>query len=133
MATTTALSPATATALSLVNHRLNLLWRPPQRMLPSQWAQKNIVLSQERSARPGPLRLEKFQIEPLDTFITEPLCRRIIWLKSTQIGYSEMLNSLIGYFIDQDPRPQLLVQPTENAAKNYCKNRIARKIPQTEV
>jgi phage terminase large subunit GpA-like protein len=126
-----AMATETVTALRAANLRLALMWKPPQILLPSEWAEKNIVLTRERSARPGPLRLEKFQIEPLDAFILDRSVRRIVWKKSTQVGYSESLNALIAYFIDMDPKPQLLVEPTEQFAKNYSKKRIAPMIEGT--
>jgi len=55
--------------------------------------------------------------------------REIICKKSTQVGWSDgVLNNIIGYFIDHDPKPMLLVQPGELDAKGYSKKRIAPMI-----
>jgi len=61
--------------------------------------------------------------------ILDPEAREIICKKSTQVGWSDgVLNNIIGYFIDHDPKPMLLVQPGELDAKGYSKKRIAPMI-----
>jgi len=45
-------------------------------------------------------------------------------MKGHQMGGSEVGNNLIGYSIDQDPGPILLVEPTEGVAKRYSRQRI---------
>jgi phage terminase large subunit GpA-like protein len=49
---------------------------------------------------------------------------RIVVRKSTQIGWSEILNNVTGYFIDADPKPIMMVQPTDFGATAYSKKRI---------
>src|SRR5690606_39895857 len=45
----------------------------------------------------------------------------------------EVINNTIGYYIDVDPRPMLLVQPTLESAEHYSQRRIAPMIRDTEV
>ncbi len=54
-------------------------------------------------------------------------------MSSSQIGKSEIINNIIGYFIDIDPGPLLLVQPTIEIAQDYSKRRITPMIKDTEV
>lgn len=97
---------------------------PPPNLNISEWAERNIVLTKEQSARPGPLRIESYQREILDALL-DPEVREIVMRKCTQIGWSEILNAIIGYFIDIDPCNIMLVQPTDPVAKKYSKKRIA--------
>lgn len=60
--------------------------------------------------------------------IIDPLVGRVAVRKSTQIGWSEILNNVIGYFIDADPKPIMMVQPREADAKKYSRKRIAPMI-----
>ena len=57
-----------------------------------------------------------------------PSVRQVCCMKSTQIGWSEILNNIVAYFIDADPKPIMLVQPTDGTAKDYSKKRIAPMI-----
>jgi phage terminase large subunit GpA-like protein len=50
---------------------------------------------------------------------------KIVFMTCTQVVKSEALNNIAAYFIDQEPRPILLVQPTDTMAKGYSKRRIA--------
>ena len=61
--------------------------------------------------------------------ILDPLVHEVVIQKSTQIGYSDaVLNNICGYFIDIDPKPIMLVQPTIDNAKDYGKKRITPMI-----
>lgn len=51
--------------------------------------------------------------------------RRIVFMTSSQVGKTEILNNVIGYHIDQDPAPILMVQPTLDMAETHSKDRLA--------
>jgi phage terminase large subunit GpA-like protein len=109
------------------------LFRPPEDLTVSQWAEKHRVMPKGTTARPGPFHAEKFQVEMMDV-ILDPLIHEVIVKKSTQIGYSDaVVNNLIGYFMDIDPKPIMLVQPTIDNAKDYGKKRITPMIEATAV
>ena len=46
-------------------------------------------------------------------------------MAGSQLGKSEVLLNVIGYHIDQDPAPILMIQPTESMAQAFSKDRIA--------
>jgi len=61
-----------------------------------------------------------------DAFVRE------IWVqKSAQVGWTEILNNVIGYYVDQDPSPILMVQPTEEVAVDWSRDRLAPMIRDT--
>lgn len=49
----------------------------------------------------------------------------IVVMSSSQIGKTAILKSVIGYYIDQDPAPILVVNPTEAMAETFSKDRLA--------
>lgn len=107
------------------------LFRPPEDLTVSEWAEKNRVMPKGTTDRPGPFRAEKFQIEMMDA-ILDPAVHEVVIQKGAQIGYSDaVLNNLIGYYIDVDPKPIMLVQPTIDNAKDYGKKRITPMIQST--
>lgn len=104
--------------------RAHWLLAPPPTLKVSEWAELYREIPKGSSARPGPWRTESYQREMMDA-ILEPEVREIVFVKSAQMGGSEILNNIIGYFIDAEPKPIMLVQPTDHTAKAYSKKRIA--------
>jgi phage terminase large subunit GpA-like protein len=107
------------------------LFRPPTDITISEWAMRNRVLPKGTTSRPGPFKPEVFQIEMMDA-ILYPNVHEVVIMKPTQVGYSEVvLNSIIGYYIDADPRPLMMIQPTIENAKDYGRKRITPMIEST--
>lgn len=106
--------------------------KPPENMTVSQWADKNRRLSSEASAEVGKWRTSRtpYMLDILDSF-TDPKVEHIVVVAASQVGKSETINNMIGYCIDQDPGPILLVEPTVENAKSYSKERIAPMIRET--
>jgi phage terminase large subunit GpA-like protein len=99
-------------------------FRPPRDQTVSEWAIQNRILPKGTTSRPGPFRPEVFQVEMMNV-ILDPLVHEIVVMKSTQVGYSDaVLNNIIGFFIDCDSKPMMMVQPTIDNAKDYGKKRI---------
>ncbi len=94
----------------------------------SEWAIRNRVMPKGTTPRPGPFRPEKFQVEMMDV-VLDPNVHEIAVMKSTQVGYSDaVLNNICGYYVDCDPKPMMMVQPTIDNAKDYGKKRITPMI-----
>jgi len=55
---------------------------------------------------------------------SNPAIERVVFMKPAQIGWTEVLNNVAGFFIDQDPSPVLLLQPTVDLAKMWSKERL---------
>jgi phage terminase large subunit GpA-like protein len=101
---------------------------PPPDLTISEWAIANRVMPKGTTSRPGPFRPEKFQVEMMDAILA-PAVHEIVVVKSTQMGYSDgVLNNVIGYYIQADPKPIMMVQPTIDNAKEYGKKRITPMI-----
>ena len=103
------------------------LWRPPPKLTGSQWADRNFYLSAESAAEPGPWRTLPYQVEPLDC-MTDAVTERVSWMKSARVGYTKLVGATIGFFVDNDPCPMMVVQPTIEDAEDYSKDEIAPMI-----
>lgn len=105
---------------------------PPPLLKVSEWADHYRVLSRESSAEPGQWMTERaeYQRGIMDA-VNDPLVEDIVVMSSAQIGKTEILGNLIAYYIDQDPSPLMVVQPTLEMAQAWSKDRLAPMIRDT--
>jgi len=111
----------------------NQIWTPPPNLKISDWADNYRRLSPESSAEAGAWRTDRapYQREIMDAF-NDPDIQRIVFMKSAQVGATEILLNVIGYYIDQDPAPMLIMQPTLQMAQAFSKDRLATMIRDSE-
>ena len=111
----------------------NKIWTPPPNLKISDWADRYRRLSPESSAESGQWKTDRapYQKEIMDAF-NDPETQRIVWMKSSQVGATEVLLNVIGYYIDQDPAPMLCMQPTLAMAQAFSKDRLATMIRDSE-
>ncbi|KZL88703.1 phage terminase large subunit [Clostridium magnum DSM 2767] len=107
---------------------------PPPKLTVSEWADNYRKLSSEASAEPGQWRTSRapYQKEIMDS-INDPTIETIIVMSSAQVGKTELLLNVIGYFMDYDPAPILLLQPTLEMAEAFSKDRLAPMLRDTPV
>jgi len=67
----------------------------------------------------------------MDAF-NDPDIQRIVFMKSAQVGATEILLNVIGYYIDQDPSPMLVMQPTLQMGQAFSKDRLSTMIRDSE-
>ena len=98
---------------------------PPPALTVSQWADKFRVLSPESSAEPGRWNTDRapFQRFIMDA-INDPAVQSVVFMSSAQVGKTEILLNVIGYGIDMDPSPMMLIQPTLTMAEAFSKDRV---------
>ena len=65
--------------------------------------------------------------------VNEPGVREVVFMTSAQIGKTEIINNICGFFIHQDPAPILLIQPTLELAETWSKDRLSPMLRDTEV
>lgn len=108
-----------------------LLPNPPAQTV-SAWADEHRYLSPEDSAEPG--RWRTARMEPMrgimDAF-NDPLISEIVVPKATQVGWTAVLGNVVGYVMDRDPGPVLMVMPTDKLAEEWSKNRLAPMLRDT--
>ena len=99
--------------------------KPPEHLTVSEWAEKYRMLDSKTSAMPGPWRNRKTPylagiMDELLNYETE----EVIFCKCTQVGGSEAMLNMLGYIIQQDPSPTMVVYPTEQLAQSISTNRL---------
>lgn len=108
-------------------------FKPPEQLTVTEWSDKYRRLSAENSAEPGRWRTSRtpYLKEIMDAF-TDPKVHRIAVAASSQVGKTECEMNMLGYAIDIDPGPIMLVMPTVDNAKDFSKRRIAPMIRDTK-
>lgn len=107
---------------------------PPPELTVSQWADNYRKLSQEASSEPGQWNTNRapYQREIMDA-VNDAGCEEVIIMSSAQVGKTELLLNVIGYYIDYDPSPILCLQPTLEMAQTFSKDRLAPMLRDTPV
>lgn len=74
---------------------------------------------------PGPYRSKRtpYVREPLRNFSNRKV-QRMTFCWAPQVGKSLLMQCMLGYAIDHDPGPALIVMPNEKNAKSYSKSRL---------
>lgn len=106
------------------------LWAPPPRLSVSEWADRNRKLSRESSAQAGQWKTRPYQREPMDAF-TDPSVHTIVMMVARQTLKTEVINNCLGYVIDQDPGPVLVVQFRDTDCQKWSKIRLAPMLRET--
>ena len=107
-------------------------FEPPPLLTVSEWADRYRILPETSAARGArwATATVPYLAGPMNA-ILEPGVRKVAVMKAHQIGASEGLNCVLGYVIQYDPAPILLVHPTGAAAEAYSKERLADMIRST--
>jgi phage terminase large subunit GpA-like protein len=92
----------------------------------AEWADQRRRLDSQTSAEAGVWRTSRaeYQRGIMDA-CSDPKVREVVVMAGAQLGKSEALLNIIGFHIDHDPCPILMLQPTESMAQSFSKDRIA--------
>lgn len=108
---------------------------PPPVLTVSEWADRYRKLSSESAAEPGQWNTDRapYQRDIMDS-VNDPMVEDIVIMSSAQVGKTEIILNIIGFYIDYDPAPILVVQPTVTPmAQDFSKDRLATMIRDTPV
>lgn len=107
---------------------------PDRRLLPREWAETNIVLPQQDSSEPGPIRLDRtpYLIEPLNNLSPSSSVWKTSAKKGRQLGFTTVGSCFLGYVIDHMPGPMLYATATLDLARKTSTTRLKRLIEQSE-
>ncbi|MCH5195933.1 MAG: phage terminase large subunit family protein [Oscillospiraceae bacterium] len=107
--------------------------KPPPDMTLSQWADEKRVLSKKSSAEPGRWKTSKapYQREIMDA-ISDVSVQKVVVMSAAQIGKTDgfILNT-IGYYMDYDPSPIMVMQPNLQTGESFSKDRLSPMIQDT--
>ena len=106
-------------------------FKPPRRRTVSQWADEFRLVG-AANAMPGPWRTDNapYQREPMDC-IGDARTRRITLMWGAQVGKTECINNAIGFFIAQNPRSVMMMQPTLSDLKTWTETKLSPLINDT--
>ena len=106
--------------------------KPPPSLTVSEWAEAEMRLSAEASAEPGRFRVSRaiYQAGPMDA-LSDPSIHTIVVMSSAQVGKTTILLAILGFYIDQDPAPILMLQPTLEMGQAFSKDRLAPMLRDT--
>lgn len=109
-------------------------YAPPPDQTVSEWADENRVLQAGISRNPGPWRTDytPYLREVMDAYCLFYV-RHLVFCAGTQLGKTETLYNILGYIIDHDSYPTLLMMPREDDAKLVSRTRIQPMIEDCEV
>ncbi|WP_121614779.1 phage terminase large subunit family protein [Virgibacillus halodenitrificans] len=112
--------------------KLAKLMAPPPDLSVSEWSDMYRKLSSESSAEPGQWRTDRapYQRKIMDQ-INDPKVETVVIMTSAQVGKTEVILNAIGYHIDYDPSPIMVMQPTVDMAKTFSKTRLSPMLRDT--
>lgn len=105
---------------------------PPPILKVSEWADEYRRLSVEASAEPGRWNTDRapYQREIMDALNTAET-EEVVVMSSAQIGKTEIILNILGYYIDYDPSPIMIMHSTLDMAQAFSKDRLAPMIRDT--
>ena len=114
--------------------RCLLLLLPPENLTVAEWADKYRVLSTESSKEAGkwetsrtPYMLEIYNV------VTKEGLRQLTLMMAAQLAKSELIINIFGRYVHLDPCPMLLVQPTDDMASAFSKERLEPAIRESKI
>lgn len=112
-------------------HRLALRaidrgWEPKQPLTVSEWADANRVLSQVGSAEPGPWKTARtpYLREIMDQLSENSPARIVAFMKSSQVGGTEVASNWLGYIMVHAKGPVAVVMPTEKSLSDWMSQKF---------
>lgn len=97
---------------------------PPPNIKPSEWAEKNVRIP-IGNAIPGPINFRNapYQRGMIDA-IKEPGVFRIDFMTGAQLGKTTVQQCITGYFIDHEPRSQIIANPTQGDIQTFLETKL---------
>jgi phage terminase large subunit GpA-like protein len=114
-----------------------MLWgefmAPPPTQTVTTWAQSSIILSAKDSAEPGPYRADRtpYAMQPMDDLSAHSAVEEVVLMWGAQTGKTRVGTNWLGYLVDTNPGPVMIVQPTIDMAKRYSRQRLAPMIEES--
>lgn len=111
------------------------LLKPPPRLTVAEWADKYRIVPPGTSPEPGPWRTDRVPyLRGIMDALSDRRVQRVVAMLASQTGKTEVALNAIGYYVDQEPSPILVVQPNEKPmAEAFSKDRLAPMLAHTPV
>lgn len=104
----------------------------PPKMTVSQWADAKRIIARGTGPEPGRWRTDRLPLtrEVMDA-VHEGSPECIVLMCSSQAAKTEILINIAGYYVDQDPAPQMFVLPTLELADSFSTKRFTPTVEET--
>lgn len=124
----------TLSKIEKLKRSARLGWTPPPRISVPDWADKFRKLAREAGSTSGDWDTATVEVArgPMMA-VTESGVHIITVMCCTQLMKTALLENVFGYFAHLDPCPMLLLQPKEDAAEQFSKERITPMLRVTPV
>jgi phage terminase large subunit GpA-like protein len=124
----------TASTLTTVLTEAAAGWRPPPDVVPVEWGEANIVLG-DWAAKRGPWRVKvtPYTEEIINRFSIRDRYRKITVQFAAQLAKTTALAIGLFYSIACRPRPAMIVQPKDEAARDFSKRELAGMIRESPI
>ena len=114
--------------MQIVLKNTHQTFKPPPDLKLSEWSDRYRKLSPESSAEAGQWNTSRAEYQRDNGHFNDPNIERIVVMTSSQVGKTEIILNAIGYYIDQDASPILIVQPTLQMGQAFSKDRLSAMI-----
>lgn len=100
--------------------------RPKSPLTVSEWADKHRLLTSEGSAEAGEWRTSRvpYLREIMDALSEDSPARKVVFMKSSQVGGTEAGSNWIGYIMAHAKGPVAIVMPTEKALNDWMSQKF---------
>jgi len=105
-------------------------WAPPAKLSVTGWADEYRFLSSESGSDAGKWHTLPFQREIFDAFSTASV-HTVVVMCATQMVKTVFIENALGYIIDRDPGPTLLIVPRDSDGDKFSKIRLAPMVRDT--
>jgi phage terminase large subunit GpA-like protein len=125
--------PTTADAAAIVEAIFHEFLAPPPVLTVTEWAEANRILSGKDSSEPGPYRVARtpYAREPMDCLSATSPVEEVVLMWGAQTSKTTIGGNWLGYNIDINPGPGMIVQPTKDMARRYSRQRLAPMIEES--
>lgn len=109
--------------------------KPTENITVTEWANLYRMLPASTTAESGLYSSKRtpFLEEIGDNLSNSSPIRKVSFMKSAQVGGSELGNNFLGYIMSKSPASTLVVQPTVDVARNFAKERIIPMIKESDI
>jgi phage terminase large subunit GpA-like protein len=100
--------------------------RPKELLTVSEWADANRILAVEGSAEPGPWKTSRtpYLREIMDQLSEDSPTRLVAFMKSSQVGGTEVGSNWIGYIMVHAKGPVAVIMPTEKSLGDWMSQKF---------
>lgn len=108
--------------------------RPRDRLTVSMWADRHRWLSSKQSGEPGPWRTSRNPMlrEIMDCFSAHSPVTDLTVMKSSQVGITEAVVNALGYTVEHDPCPAMVLMPTLESRDTWKAQKLNPLFTDTE-